>query len=153
MSVSILRAGLQTTIQAETRTGMRHLGVPASGPADPLSMALANDLVGNALTTPALEATLTGVDLQFETETWFAIVGESLAVETQKPSGGPEANTLGIVENCVRDETGGVGLHDRVRVVGAAEHLSRREHVGEVGEIAGVVDEVVVEEVGRVVGG
>ena len=35
MSVRILRAGLQTTIQATPRSGLRHLGVPQSGPADP----------------------------------------------------------------------------------------------------------------------
>ncbi len=75
MSVRILRAGLQTTIQAAPRRGLRHMGVPQSGPADPLSMALANHLVGNALLAPALEATLTGVDLEFETESWFAICG------------------------------------------------------------------------------
>ena len=49
MSVRILRAGLQTTIQALPRRGLRHMGVPQSGPADPLSMALANHLVGNPL--------------------------------------------------------------------------------------------------------
>lgn len=75
MSVRILRAGLQTTIQAEPRVGWRQMGVPRSGPADPLSMALANHLVDNPLLAPALETTLTGVDLEFETEGWFAITG------------------------------------------------------------------------------
>ena len=75
MSVRVLRAGLQTTIQASPRRGLRHMGVPQSGPADPLSMALANHLVGNALLAPALEATLTGADVEFETETWFAVSG------------------------------------------------------------------------------
>ena len=75
MSIRILRAGLQTTIQASPRRGLRHMGVPQSGPADPLSMALANHLVGNPLLAPALEATFTGVDLEFETESWFAISG------------------------------------------------------------------------------
>ena len=75
MSVRVTRAGLQTTIQAEPRIGMRHLGVPASGPADPLSMALANHLVGNPVMCPALETTLTGIDLQFESDTSFAISG------------------------------------------------------------------------------
>ena len=75
MSIRILRAGLQTTIQATPRLGLRHLGVPQSGPADPLAMALANHLVGNSLLAPALEATLTGVELEFETETWFALAG------------------------------------------------------------------------------
>lgn len=75
MSIRILHAGLQTTIQAKPRIGLRHMGVPQSGPADPLSMALANHLVGNPLLAPALEATLSGPELEFETETWFAITG------------------------------------------------------------------------------
>lgn len=75
MSLLIKRAGLQTTIQAASRVGQRHLGVPSCGPADPLSMALANHLVGNSLTAPALEVTLTGLDLIFEARTCFAITG------------------------------------------------------------------------------
>jgi len=75
VSVRVIRAGLQTTIQAQPRVGLRHMGVPGSGPADSLSMALANHLVSNAPFTPALEATLTGVDLEFEKESWFAITG------------------------------------------------------------------------------
>jgi biotin-dependent carboxylase-like uncharacterized protein len=49
--------------------------VPASGPADPLSMALANRLVGNAAFTPALETTLTGVTLMFRVATFISITG------------------------------------------------------------------------------
>jgi len=75
VSVLVIRPGLQTTIQARPRVGLRHLGVPASGPADPLSMALANHLVGNPPLAPALEATLTGVDLRFEGDAWFAVSG------------------------------------------------------------------------------
>ena len=54
---------------------MRHLGVPASGAADPLSLALANRLVGNAPLTPALETTLTGVTLRFDGEGFVAVTG------------------------------------------------------------------------------
>jgi len=54
---------------------MRHLGVPASGAADPLSLALANRLVGNRLLAPALETTLTGVAMRFEEDTVVAITG------------------------------------------------------------------------------
>ncbi len=75
MSLQITRAGLQTTIQARPRAGQRHLGVPASGPADPLSMALANHLVGNSPLAPALETTLTGIDLRFDMDTCLAIAG------------------------------------------------------------------------------
>jgi biotin-dependent carboxylase-like uncharacterized protein len=75
MTIRILTPGLQTTVQAGPRTGQRHLGVPASGAADPLSLALANRLVGNALFAPALEATLTGVSLRFEQDGYAAVTG------------------------------------------------------------------------------
>ena len=75
MSVEVLAPGLQTTIQAGARVGMRHLGVPASGAADPLSLALANRLLGNDLLAPALEVTLVGPTLRFNTPTAIALTG------------------------------------------------------------------------------
>ncbi len=75
MTVRVLKPGLQTTVQAGPRRGQRHLGVPASGAADPLSLALANRLVGNALRAPGLETTLTGVALRFESDAFVAVTG------------------------------------------------------------------------------
>ena len=75
MTLRILKPGLQTTVQACPRAGLRHLGVPASGAADPLSLALANRLVGNALLAPGIETTLTGVRLLFEDDGFAAITG------------------------------------------------------------------------------
>jgi biotin-dependent carboxylase-like uncharacterized protein len=75
MTVRILKPGLQTTVQAGPRTGQRHLGVPASGAADALSLALANHLVGNAAFAPALETTLTGATVRFERDCFVAITG------------------------------------------------------------------------------
>jgi len=75
MSILITRAGLQSTIQAQPRSGQRHLGVPLCGPADPLSMALANRLLGNALLAPALEITLSGIEIVFEADSCFAVCG------------------------------------------------------------------------------
>lgn len=80
MSITVLKAGLQTTIQSRPRTGLRHLGVPASGAADPLSLALANKLVGNDWDAPALEATLLGPTLRFDVPCAFAITGAQTAV-------------------------------------------------------------------------
>jgi biotin-dependent carboxylase-like uncharacterized protein len=71
----VLKPGLQTTVQAGPRTGQRHLGVPASGAADPLSLALANRLVGNAPFAPALETTLTGVRLRCDSIAFAAVSG------------------------------------------------------------------------------
>lgn len=75
MTVEVLTPGLQTTIQSGPRNGWRHLGVPASGAADPLSLALANKLVGNSWNAPALEATLLGPTLRFNSPAAFAVTG------------------------------------------------------------------------------
>jgi biotin-dependent carboxylase-like uncharacterized protein len=75
MTIRVEKPGLQTTIQGRPRTGSRHLGVPASGPADPLSMALANRLLGNSSFVSALETTLTGATLVFDRASAVAISG------------------------------------------------------------------------------
>lgn len=75
MSIRILKAGVQTSMQGKPRTGLRHLGVPASGAADALSMALANKLVGNPSCTAALESTLNGVTLELREPVSYAIAG------------------------------------------------------------------------------
>lgn len=77
MSVEILKAGLQTSLQGKPRTGFRHFGVPAAGPADPLSLALANRLVGNKSDALGLEFTLIGGKLLFTEMTGFAVTGAS----------------------------------------------------------------------------
>lgn len=75
MSIEVLKPGLQTTVQAGPRIGWRHLGVPASGAADTLSLALANKLVGNRWDAPALEASLLGPTLRFKRAGAFAVTG------------------------------------------------------------------------------
>ncbi len=75
MTIEMLKPGLQTTVQAVPRVALRHLGVPAAGAADPLSLALANRLVGNPSLAPALELTLSGATLRFGTDAWFAVTG------------------------------------------------------------------------------
>ena len=80
MSILVLTPGLQTTIQAGARTGLRHQGVPAAGAADPLSLALANRLVGNDLLAPALEATFIGPVLRFDASHAIALSGAEATV-------------------------------------------------------------------------
>jgi len=98
MTILVQKSGLQTTIQSWPRTGRRHLGVPASGPADPLSMALANRLVGNAALTPALETTLTGVTLMFRSETFISIAG-AIAQSTLNGKSVNQHTTIAIKRN------------------------------------------------------
>jgi biotin-dependent carboxylase-like uncharacterized protein len=101
------KPGLQTTVQAHPRIGQRHLGVPASGPADPLSMALANKLVGNSSFDAAIETTLTGVTLRFRCDTFIAVTGATARC-TLNGHAVPQHETIEI-----RDED--------VLAVGAAE--------------------------------
>ena len=75
MSVTVVKPGLQTTVQAGPRIGLRHMGVQASGAADPLSMAMANKLVGNPWDGACLEVTLVGPTLRFDVDCAIAVAG------------------------------------------------------------------------------
>ena len=62
-----LAPGTQTTIQDwPGRVGYWAVGVPPSGPMDPLSFRLANRLVGNAEDAAGIETTLVGPDAQVQ---------------------------------------------------------------------------------------
>ncbi|MEM1147800.1 MAG: biotin-dependent carboxyltransferase family protein [Pseudomonadota bacterium] len=71
----VIKPGLQTTLQGAPRRGVRHFGVPACGPADTLSLALANRLVGNAPTATGLEITYGGFVAAVERACAIAITG------------------------------------------------------------------------------
>jgi len=75
MAIKVINPGPQTTIQSSPRTGFRHKGVPASGAADSLSLALANRLVGNDPDAPALEITLAAASFRFEEESVISLTG------------------------------------------------------------------------------
>ena len=60
--ISVIKPGTLTTIQSRPRSNLRHRGVPSGGAADPLSLALANRLLGNDWDAPALETTLEDYD-------------------------------------------------------------------------------------------
>jgi biotin-dependent carboxylase-like uncharacterized protein len=74
----VLKPGLQTTLQDRGRPGHRHLGVPLSGAADPLALALANAAVGNPPGAAGLECTLVGPTLRFEREAVFVLTGADM---------------------------------------------------------------------------
>ena len=73
--ITVVNPGLFTTIQDLGRPGHRAAGVPLSGAADPVSLQLANRLVGNPATAAALEITLLGPDLRFERDSVVALTG------------------------------------------------------------------------------
>lgn len=72
--LEVLRPGLQTTVQDLGRQSLA-LGVPGGGAADPVSLRLANALVGNPPGAAGLEVTLAGPRLQFGAEALVALCG------------------------------------------------------------------------------
>ncbi|HTJ79186.1 MAG TPA: urea carboxylase [Rariglobus sp.] len=75
-TVEVLEGGTQTTVQDYPgRIGYWDVGVPPSGPMDNLSFRLANRLVGNPDTAAALELTVNGPSLRFNTPAVVALTG------------------------------------------------------------------------------
>jgi len=78
-SIDVLSPGVQTTIQDYPgRLGYWQVGVPPSGPMDALAFRLANRLVNNSADKAALEMTLTGPTLRFNSDCLIAVTGAPL---------------------------------------------------------------------------
>ena len=75
MTIRVLRPGLLMTVQDLGRRGHQHVGLCPGGAMDPISLMLANALVGNEPGAAALEITVLGPDLEFKRETLVALVG------------------------------------------------------------------------------
>ena len=81
-TVEVLVAGTQTTIQDYPgRTGYWRVGVPPSGPMDHLSFRLANVAVGNPAGMTALELTVSGPTLRFNTAALICLTGAEMTAE------------------------------------------------------------------------
>lgn len=73
--------GFLTTVQDLGRPGFAAIGVSASGAADPIALRVGNRLVGNGENAAALEMTLVGASVRFETDTAFALTGADCGAE------------------------------------------------------------------------
>ena len=74
--IEILQSGIQTSIQdVNGRLGYWDVGVPPSGAIDPLSLNVANQLLGNPFNTAGLECTLQGPTLKFHCDSQIVITG------------------------------------------------------------------------------
>ncbi len=73
--LTLIRAGLYTSVQDAGRFGMRQSGVSYCGALDRPALEIANVLVGNPGSTAALEITLGQCVIEFGQETWFALTG------------------------------------------------------------------------------
>jgi len=101
--VEVVSPGLLLTVQDRGRPGLAHLGVPPSGAADPAAYELGNRLVGNPPGAAALEATLDGPTLRFDSPTTVALTGATT----------PEVRTVLVLE--VGRIVGGVRTYVSVR--------------------------------------
>lgn len=75
MEMTVIRAGMMTTVQDLGRRGYRDAGVPLGGAMDPVALRIANLLVGNPDNAAALEITLAGPELEFSGEVTLAVCG------------------------------------------------------------------------------
>ena len=66
ITLEVLSTGPLTLVEDLGRTGLAHLGVTGSGPADRRSHDLANRLVANPPDRAALEVTLGGLSVQVQ---------------------------------------------------------------------------------------
>jgi biotin-dependent carboxylase-like uncharacterized protein len=75
MTLTVVDAGVLTTIQDLGRPGFAHLGVPRAGALDAPAAALGNRIVGNPPSAAVLETTVAGCALRSVTGHWVAITG------------------------------------------------------------------------------
>ena len=79
-TIDVLAPGTDTTVQDYPgRLGHWDVGVPPSGPMDNFACRLANRVVGNSAVAAALEITVTGPTLRFNTAVTIALTGAQLA--------------------------------------------------------------------------
>lgn len=77
--IEVLRPGTQTTVQdVPGRVGYWSVGIPPSGPMDPLSFRLANRVLDNPEGAAGLEMTMEGAGLRFRSPTLVALTGADM---------------------------------------------------------------------------
>jgi antagonist of KipI len=84
--IQVVDGGQFTTVQDLGRPGWQAQGVPVGGAVDALALRVANLVVGNPEGAPALECSLSGPVLRFETEAWIGLAGAGVrGLETCRP--------------------------------------------------------------------
>ena len=78
-TLRIVEPGLLTTVQDLGRYGYQRFGVPVSGAMDDFALRAANLMVGNQEGAAALELTVLGPTILFESDTCIAITGGDLS--------------------------------------------------------------------------
>ncbi|MGD9903864.1 MAG: biotin-dependent carboxyltransferase family protein [Vicinamibacterales bacterium] len=88
--LTVVRPGLQTTVQDLGRWGHQALGVPVAGPMDAYAHRLANAMAGNPDDAATLEITLIGPELLADRPARLAVAGATfdVAVDGEPVAGG-----------------------------------------------------------------
>lgn len=81
-AISVIDAGLRSTVQDLGRHGHAHRGVAPSGAADAIALCLGNRLLGNDDNAAAIETTLTGGAFRFDAECVIVVSGAPCEAHT-----------------------------------------------------------------------
>jgi len=84
--LTVLDAGLLSTLQDTGRPGHAHLGVPPSGAMDRAAWQTANLLVGNAIDAACIESTFDGCSVEFDADCVVAVTGAASTLSCSDPS-------------------------------------------------------------------
>lgn len=76
--ITIVKPGMQMSIQDQGRVGARHLGIGQSGCIDPYAQIIVNRLVGNADNNPVIEITLGLAEIKFDNDYYIALHGTDM---------------------------------------------------------------------------
>jgi antagonist of KipI len=85
MAVTILKTGIQCTVQDQGRRGYQRYGVPVGGAMDKHAAAVANMLCGNAYDAAVLEFVLHGASIRFDDDALIAFAGGGAIPYLQGP--------------------------------------------------------------------
>jgi biotin-dependent carboxylase-like uncharacterized protein len=83
----VINPGLNTTVQDRGRIGYQRLGIPVSGALDPVALAAANVVAGNAPGSAALECLYQGPTLEIEAERARLATAGGAVLELAEPGG------------------------------------------------------------------
>lgn len=76
--LTVLKSGLQTSLQDQGRPGLAFYAIPRSGPMDPVAAELANAILLNDPNQPTLECNFTAPTLRFETNAMISLTGADM---------------------------------------------------------------------------
>jgi urea carboxylase len=84
-SIEVVAPGtFSIVVEYPGRLGYWDVGIPPSGPMDPLALRLANRVVGNSERAAGLELTMSGPTLRFATDAMVALAGADMAATLDK---------------------------------------------------------------------